>query len=161
MPFIDARSRKAQRGNEWASGFKSNEYSLLSIITLGLVIVFMNLSLDHLIRVTMDPLSITAGTIAFISAANTLLLLCYKLSTILEGPQEALKALIREVTDLRNIVENIQRLCWESTNIQRFASKGYLSYFLAFNISTIARMHNRTEESQQKGESAVEWPQPD
>lgn len=83
----------------------------------------------------MDPLSVTAGTIAFISAANTLLLLCYKVRTILKGPQEALKKLIREITDLRNLVENIQKLTLAVDEQQRNPTRAATPNTFTYSIS--------------------------
>lgn len=56
----------------------------------------------------MDPLSISAGIIAFISAANSLLLLCYKTQAELRHTSWALVRLIKEIQDLRNLVESVR-----------------------------------------------------
>lgn len=55
----------------------------------------------------MDPVSISAGIIAFVSAANALLILCYNVQSQLRNPPWTLRRLIEEVKWLRNLLEAV------------------------------------------------------
>lgn len=63
---------------------------------------------QHCADVVMDPLSLSAGILAFLSAAHTLLVLLYKIQNQLTNPPWTLTTLVKHIKDLRSLVEGVQ-----------------------------------------------------
>ena len=58
----------------------------------------------------MDPLSVTAGVVAVLQAANAVISLCYDFRAAIKNSPWALTRILDEVRDLRNVLETIEQL---------------------------------------------------